>query len=119
MAVTYSQDVLSGSTHGTGIKVGDTATPGTLIHTATTSATDLDEVYLWAFNSHTADVLLTVEFGGVTDPDNIIEVTIPKQAGLVQVCPGLPLRNTLIVRAFADTINVITIYGHYHRKTTT
>ena len=64
-----------------------------------------------AFNAHSADVLLTIEFGGATDPDDIIEVTIPYQAGLVPVIPGLILQNELVVKAFAGTANVITLIG--------
>jgi hypothetical protein len=119
MATTYSQVLLSGCTNGKGIKVAATATLGTTIHTAQSGTTHFDEVHLWAFNSHTADVLLTIEFGGATDPDDIIEVTIPFQSGLVKVIPGLLLQNSLVVTAFAGTANVITIHGYVHRRATT
>jgi hypothetical protein len=104
---------LSGSTDGKGIKVAATATPGTLIHTAVagTTAGTLDEVWLYAYNSDSVSRLLTVEWGGVTAPDDNIKVTIASQAGLYLVVPGLVLQNTLIIRAFAAAANVIVITG--------
>lgn len=104
---------LSGSTDGKPIKVVATATLGTTIHTAVTGTTagTYDEIYLWAYNGHTADVVLTIEYGGATVPDQNIVVTIPFKSGLVQVVPGLILQNGLVVTAFAGTANVITLSG--------
>ena len=48
---TFTKLKLSGSTDGKQIKVSQTATAGTTIHTA--HATSLDEVWLWAVNSST------------------------------------------------------------------
>jgi len=104
---------LSGSTDGKAIKVVQTATAGDTIHTAVagTTAGTYDEIWLWAYNGHTADVVLTIEFGGATVPDQNIVVTIPYKAGLVPIVPGLILQNEMIVKAFAATANVITING--------
>lgn len=105
---------LSGSTDGRGIKVVATTTLGTTIHTAVAGTTlgTYDEVYLWAYNGHTADVVLTIEFGGVTVPDDNIVQTIPFKAGLFLVVPGFLLQNAKVVSAFAAIANVITIHGH-------
>ena len=62
---------------------------------------------------------LTIEFGGVTSPDNLIIVPVPARAGPVLVCPGLPLRNSLVVAAFADEANDVMIQGYVHRCTVT
>jgi len=104
---------LSESTDGKAIKIAATATPGTAIHTAVagTTAGTFDEIWLWAFNAHTANVVLTIEFGGADAPDQNIIVTIPYKAGLVPVVPGLILQNGATVKAFAATTNVITITG--------
>ena len=110
---TFTRVVLSGAADGKAVKVEATATAGTTIHTA--HATSLDEVWLWAFNSHTADVVLTIEFGGATAPDQNIVQTIPKNAGLVCVVPGLILTNSLTVKAFAGTTNVVTLSGYINR----
>ena len=104
---------LSSSTDGKAIKIAAVETPGTAIHTAVagTTAGTFDEIWLWAFNSHTANVVLTIEFGGADAPDQNIVVSIPYKSGLVPVVPGLILQNGATVKAFAATTNVITITG--------
>lgn len=104
---------LSGSTDGRAIKVVATATAGTTIHTA--HATSLDEVWLWAGNTDTTDRKLTIEFGGTTAPDDLIEVTVPAENGLQLIIPGLVLTNSVVVRAFAATANVVTVVGFVNR----
>ena len=111
---TYSKIPLSGSTNGRGIAVAATATPGTLIHTATSSTTFEDEIWLYAMNTSTSGVKLTVEVGGTSTSDQI-ELTIAPEAGLVLVSPGLVLQNSLVVRAFAGSANVINIFGYVNR----
>ena len=110
----YTRVLLSGSTNGRGIKVVATATAGTTIHTAIAGTTDMDEVWLWAQNIHTAAVTLTLEWGNASTDDNII-VTIPAKSGLYLVAPGLLLQNELVVKAFASTANVIIIHGYVNR----
>jgi hypothetical protein len=113
---TYSKQLLSGSTNGKGIKVVATATAGTLIHTAVAGTSSEDEIWLYAHNTSAAAVKLTLEWGGVTAPDDLIEVTIPVDGtGLVLVAPGLLLQNGLVVRAFAGTANVLNIFGYVNR----
>ena len=116
---TFTKTLLSGSTRGRGIKVAATATPGTTIHTTGTSASTIDEVWLYAYNGHSSDVLVTIEYGGTTSPDDTIKVTIPKQSGLVLVAPGLTLTGDgsagLVVKAFAATADVVTIHGYVNR----
>jgi len=118
MATTVSRIPLSGSTHGRGIKIAATATAGTLVHTATTSATDCDVITLYAHNSSGSAVNLTIEFGGVSSPDDLIVLSIPAQSGLTLILPDLVIRNTLVVRAFAGTTNVVMVQGFVNRVTT-
>ena len=95
-----------------------TATPGTLIPTATAGATDVTEAFLWVLNTHTGAVDLTIEWGGVTDPDDLINVdSIPVEAGAYMVIPGWILNGGLIVRAFASQANVLVIFGYTHLLT--
>lgn len=108
-----SKQFLSGSTYGQPIKVAATGTPGTTIHTA--DATAKDEIFLYAQNTDNTDRKLTIEFGGVMAPDNLIEVTIPAESGLECVVPGLLLSNSLLVRAFCAAANVVTISGFVNR----
>ena len=98
----------SGSTNGRAVLVVATATAGTILHTAVTGTADMDEIYVWAFNDHTADVLLTIEFGGVTTPADTIRYTVPFNDGLHLIIPGIRLQNGLVVRAFAGTASVVT-----------
>ena len=104
---------LSESTDGKAIKIAATATAGTAIHTAVagTTAGTYDEIWLWAFNSYTGNIKLTIEFGGASAPDDNIVVTVPALAGLVPIVPGLILQNGATVKAFASSANVITIIG--------
>ena len=111
----YSKLKLSGSTNGRGIKVVQTSTLGTTIHTA--HATALDELWLWAVNSDSTDRKLTIEFGGVSSPDDLIEVTIPAEAGLMLVVPGIHLTGSVVVTAFAAAANVVMIHGFVNRIT--
>jgi hypothetical protein len=116
---TFTKVKLSGSTNGKAIKVAATTTPGTTIHATGTSASIIDEVWLYAYNSSTANVLLTIQYGGTTAVDNDIKITLPSQSGLTLIVPGLILTgdgstaNT--VYAYADTTNVITISGYVNR----
>jgi hypothetical protein len=108
---TYTRGLLSGSTNGRGVKVVQTATAGTTIHTAVAGTTDMQEVWLWAQNNHTAAVTLTLEWGNASTDDNII-VSIPSKSGLYLVAPGIMLQNGLVIAAFASTANVIILHGY-------
>ena len=113
---TFSKELLSGSTDGKAIKVVQTATAGTTIHTA--HATAKDEVWLYAHNSSASTVKLTLEWGEATAPDGNIEINIGAEGtGLVLVSPGNILTNSLVVKAFAGTANVVTIVGYVNRIT--
>lgn len=118
---TYTKTILSGSTDGRAIKVAATATAGTLIHTGSSTATTLDEIWLWAQNTDTTDRKLTIEWGGVSAPDDLIEFTVKAENGLYLIAPGLLIKGNastaLIVRAFAASANVITIHGYVNRIT--
>jgi hypothetical protein len=110
---TYTKLKLSGSTDGKQIKVAANATPGTTIHAA--HATDLDEIWIYCVNSSATGVKLTVEWGEATAPDGNIEETIPAESGYVLVIPGMVLTNSLVVKAFAGTANVLLINGFVNR----
>lgn len=115
---TFSKQILSGSTDGRAIKVAATASSGTTIHTASTTTTVLDEVWLYAQNTSASDVKLTIQWGGTTSPDDDIEFTVKAENGLYLIVPGLILKGNataLVVRAFAATANVITIHGYVNR----
>lgn len=105
---------------GLGILVVATATAGTAIHTASSTATTIDELWLYAYNHDTSSVALTVEFGGVASPKDVIKGAIAAQSGLVLVCAGLVIQGNAtakVVRAFAGTASKISIFGYVNRIT--
>ena len=115
---TFNKQLLSGSSEGRPIDVADTASPGTEIHTTAVSATQVDEVWLYAANndSGSADLLLTVEFGGTTAADTIV-VEVPFEDGLTLIVPGLPLTGDgsagSVVRAFGPA--GLSVSGYVNR----
>ena len=114
---TYSKQLLSRSTNGKNVKVVAIATARTTIHTAVSGTSDMDEIWLYACNTDSTDRKLTLEFGGTTEPDDLVEVTIGAEAGWVLVCPGVLLQNSLVVKAFAAAANVVVINGYVNRIT--
>lgn len=110
---------LSGQTNGRSIKVAATATPGTLLHTAVNVTGQRDRIYLFATNTDTVTRKLTVEWGGTTDPDDLIvkAFVLPSSSGRYPIVQGEFLGGGVVVRAFASTANVITCGGYYERVT--
>jgi hypothetical protein len=104
--------ILTGSTNGLPIKVHATATVGTTIHTAVAGTNDFDFVTLWAHNNNTSGTTrtLTLEFGGVSTDDNIF-IPIPAKVGPILVLDRFPLRNSLVIGAFADVADEVFITG--------
>jgi len=117
--VTFSKEILSGSTGGLPVLVTATASTGTTIHATGTSSSVLDEIHLFAYNSDTETVSVTIQFGGTTSPDQDVKLSVPAQTGLTYVIPGLLLAGTgsvaRTVYAFAGTGSKITISGYVNR----
>jgi len=116
---TFTKVLLSGSTQGKPVKVVATATTGTTVHATGTSSSVIDEIWLYAYNSSTGPVALTVEYGGTTAPDQNIKIDVPPTSGLTLVVPGLILTGTgaaaNTITAFAGTANVVTVSGYVNR----
>jgi len=116
---TFTKVILSGSTNGKAIKVAATASTGTTIHATGTSSSIIDEVWLYAYNSSSAAVILTIQWGGVTAVDNETKLSIPATSGLTLVIPGLILTGTgsaaNTIAAYAGTTNVVTVSGYVNR----
>ena len=111
---TYTKKLLSGSTDGTPTTVIATTGTGDLIHTAVAGTSSLDEIWLYANNTSTSPVLLTVQYGGTTT-QYLKPITLAPQSGDVLIVAGLLLQNSLVVRAIAATASVITISGYVNR----
>jgi hypothetical protein len=116
---TYVKTLLSSSALGAPITVAATSSPGTTIHTTGVSASIIDEVWLYANNTSTSPVLLTVQFGGTSSPQHAKPITLAPQSGDVLIIAGLPLVGTdpagSEIKAFAATASVITISGYINR----
>lgn len=109
----YQKNKLSGSTSGKPIKVAATAiASGTTIHTAVSGSTAFDEITIFASNLDSSARTLTIGWGGTTDPDDLIckGFSIPANTGPVGIAT-LILNGGLIVKAAADSANLITISG--------
>jgi hypothetical protein len=115
---TFTKTILSASTDGRAIKVAATASPGTTLHTGSATASTIDEVWLYAMNTDGASQKLTVQWGGTTSPDDLIEIVLDAEPGLVLIAPGLLVKGNatpLVVRAFASLANVVTVHGYVNR----
>jgi len=111
---TFTKRKLESSTNGLSILVvGTTTADASTIHTA--HATAQDEVYLYCVNTHTAAVVLTIEFGGTAAKDLIKQTIAVAPSGMVLVVPGFPLTGSVVVKAFCPTTNVVGIYGFVNR----
>jgi hypothetical protein len=116
---TYSKELLSASTDGRGIKVTTTSPidgSDTTIHT-TPNAEEPDLVTLFAYNDDTVARELHLGWGGTTDPDDLIILSIPPKVGLVPVTYKLPIQDELVVTASASAANVIVLFGWVDRIT--
>ena len=116
---TFTKTLLSASSQGQPIIVVATASSGTTIHATGTSSSIIDEVWLYANNTSTSPVLLTVQFGGTGAVQNAKPITLAPQSGDVLIVAGLPLTgdgtNATTTRAFAATASVVTISGYVNR----
>lgn len=111
---TYTRALLSGSTDGQPVKIAATATPGTTVHTAVAGSASWDEVYLWVTNTDTVARTVTVEWGGTTDPDNLVvkALSLPPSSGPIPLITGLVLNNGKVVKVFASAANVVLATGY-------
>lgn len=113
---TLTKTPLSEQADGDGIRVAASAPidgTDTTIHTGPSGTTHWDEVTLYAYNKHTSDVSLELQWGDSTDP--IIQ-TIPAKAGLVLVVADLLINDGNTIKAAAGTVDVVTIYGYAVRR---
>jgi hypothetical protein len=118
---TFTKVLLSGGVQGKAIKIAATTSgsAGTTIHTTGSSSSAIDEVWLYATNSSSVGVSLTIQWGGVTAVDNEIKLTLPSNAGLTLVIPGLVLTGTgsagNVISAYASATNVVVVSGYVNR----
>jgi hypothetical protein len=106
---------------GTGIELAVDSGAFTDIHTTTTTATTLDEIWLYASNTDGTDRKITIQFGGTDDPDDLIEYTVTAEGGLQLIVPGLVLSGKsstgLLVKGAAAVASKVTVFGYVNRIT--
>lgn len=107
----FTGAILSGSTNGKPIPVAATSTPGTTIHTAGSSG--FDEVFLFAANVTGSAVAITLEWGGTSDPSDLLvkSYSIPANSPPVPLALGQRLSGGLVIKAFAGTASALNITG--------
>lgn len=106
---------LSGSTRGRPIQIAATSSPGTTLHTATTTTGQLDRVYIYLTNTSASSVLVSIEFG-TTGTGNEVDIIVPPN-DTVMVVEGSVLGGaaTDTIAAYAATTNVINAFGRVER----
>jgi len=109
--------ILSGSTSGRPIAVAATSSPGTTIHTATSTSGDRDHITLWATNIDSSSRTVSLEWGGTGTSDRIGPITLAANSGPVLIADRWHLQGGLLVRAFASSANVVNITGKVARYT--
>ena len=112
---TFSKRILSGSTDGKGVVISSTSSgSGNTIHTAVSGTSDFDEVWIYAFNSHTSSVTLNIEFGGSASAQRISQPVDPA-SGLYLVVPGFVVQNGAVISAYASEASKLIMYGYANR----
>lgn len=109
---------LSASTDGQGSLINSSYTT---IHTTdgSTGASQWDQIFLFATNTHTAPVSVTVGWGGTTEPNFSIvkSYVLPVGSGMVAIVPGTILHNSNVISAKGSVAFAILITGYVNRYT--
>ncbi len=112
---TILKKLLSESLYGrnilvTGVNSGELTT----LHIASSGENNMDEIYLYAYNSKDDDVDMTLYWGGVSTQDET-KITIPYQGGRYMIVDGKLLQNDLKVSAFCSSGSGINIDGYVNQ----
>lgn len=108
-----SREFLTGTGNGTGQKITATSLGGAnTVHTVPASVRD--SIALYATNNDTVLRTVTVVWGDETAIDDEITFPIQPKAGLVPLL-ALTLDAAKVVKAYAETTNVIVVHGEANR----
>ncbi len=112
---TILKKLLSQSQYGKNILVtGSITGESTILHTSIAGNSNMDEVYLYAYNSKDEDLDLTIYWGEISS-DAEMKVTIPYQAGRYMIVDGKLLQNGLQVKAICSSGSGINIDGYVNQ----
>lgn len=114
MAVSLTKKLLSGSTGGKPIKVTGTSSGAAVtVHAPIAGTSIFDAVWLYANNTSTSSVELTIEWGASSDAN--IVMSVAAKSGLVLVSPGIYIQDSFPIKAYAGSANVIFLTGYVNR----
>lgn len=114
MTVSLTKKLLSGSTGGKPIKVTGTSSGAAVtVHTPVAGTDTFDAIWLYANNTSTGSVELTIEWGASSDANIIMSVAA--KSGLVLVSPGIYIQDSFPIKAYAGSANVIFLTGYVNR----
>lgn len=117
---TYSKEFLSQSVNGKSVNIVATGTNTTIIHETLPSSGVLDEIWLYATNPTTSDVMLNVLYGGTNfNTDIVFGGIVEAYAGNVLICPGLILKGDGVtgssIYGNTSVLSGINIFGYVNR----
>lgn len=118
MAVNYTAITLSGATSGRVIKIAGAATPGTTIHTATTSDSPegVDEVWLWAGSTHSASINGTLHINSGGDDNQAINFRVPAAYnGPIAILAGHRVCDGVVITATCSVAERVCVWGNVNR----
>lgn len=116
----FSKIPLSGSTDFVPIKVTQTLiATGDTVHTAGAASPAFDELYVYVTNTDSSDRMLTLAYGGTTDPDNMMSKTVKIYAltGPTLIIAGMAVTNAKVLKAACDVANKLVLTGFVNRAT--
>ena len=116
--MTLTKLPLSASVNGKRILITATVSgSATPLHTTAAGTGSLDEIWLYAYNEESSSIILSILWGGTTEPNDVNRVAIASQTGKTLVVDGQLLQNGLTVSAYAAFANKIVIDGFVNRAT--
>jgi len=112
---TLSKFILGNSNNGKQIAITSTTSASAiLIHTAPTSTSICDEVYLYAYNDTYNPITCSILWGGKTEPNDVVRTMIPSMLGRYLVIDGKLISSNSIY-AYASVGSGLIIDGFVNR----
>ena len=114
-----AREFLTEGTSGIYVNITASGSPGTLIHTATNTGNEKDEIWLWGVTNAGTSSSVVIEWGGLDDVTDILSVGIPAANGEQLLVAGRALAGGLEVRAYVNhaiaSVSGLNIGGHVNR----
>lgn len=116
----YSKQFLSQSVNGRSITITASGSDTTTIHTTQTSSSVIDEVWLYATNPTSSDVMFNLLYGGTNFATDILfQGVIEAYAGSVLICPGLIAKGDgtigLSIYGNSRVASGVNVFGYVNR----